>query len=132
MKNRAGFSLLEISIVIFIMGLTITALLQMFDWSHARYRQISRSWQERACLSEIRIWLRNSIMRAEPASINLKNLREAVKIPDGFLIDQLQLIAHDELTCFVRIGFADDLNRNGKTDAGEGSTRLFCFRRRSA
>ena len=78
MNLRRGFSLLEITVVMLVMGMTITALLQMFEWSHLRYREISRAWQLRACLAESRIWLRNKIADAEFAAINTANFCQRI------------------------------------------------------
>ena len=132
MTFKKGFSLLEISIVIFIMGLTITALLQMFDWSHLRYREIAKGWQERACMAEVRLWLRDRIMKSEMEQINLKTLSAAVKLPGNFMLEGLKVMQHDPATYFVRVGYFDDKNRNGRSDKDENANRLFCFRRRSA
>lgn len=131
MRSKTGFSLLEISLVIFIMGLTITALLQMLDWSHLRYREISRGWQQRAGLAEIRVWLREKVTNAELAALNVKAINEAIRLPAGFLISELKVTKHDDATYFIKLGYFEDRNRNGKPESNEMNDRLFCFRRRS-
>lgn len=132
MTGRHGFSLLEITIVMLIMGLTITALLQMFDWSQMRYRDISRGWQCRAGLTEIRLWLRNRVLHSECDQITVNNLIEAVRLPTGMHIAGLKLRPHNDGTWFITLDFFDDRNRNGNADPGEAETRLFCFRGRAA
>lgn len=132
MKIRAGFSLLEVSIVLFVMGLTITALLQMFDFSFMRYRAIANGWRERAMLAETRLWLRKQVMSSSVDQITVANLASSVKPPPGFLFNSLKVTEHDSSTLFIRVDFFEDRNRNGKPDKGEESNRLFCFRRRSA
>lgn len=132
MTSKKGFSLLEISIVIFIMGMTITALLQMFDWSHIRYREIAKGWQERVFLAEVRLWLRERVMQSDLNAIDKKSLSNAIKVPENFKFSEIKLIQHDSATVFIRVSYFDDLNRNGKAENRESSSRLFCFRRRSA
>ncbi len=131
MIKRRGFSLLEISIVIFIMGLTITALLQMFDWSHMRYREISYGWQQRAGFADIRVWLRNQVNSTDAISLDVTSLNRSVKLPPGYFVDKLKVTKHDETTLFINLELCEDRNRNGKAESGETTSRLFCFRRRS-
>lgn len=131
MIKTRGFSLLEISIVIFIMGLTVTALLQMFDWSHLRYREMSRNWQQRAGLAEIRVWLRQKAAASEVTGLDAAGVNHSVKLPPGFFVDSLKVIEHDSSTWFIRLQLCDDRNLNGKADKNETTSRLFCFRRRS-
>lgn len=132
MTGRRGFSLLEISLVIFIMGLTITALLQMFEWSHMRYREISLGWQQRAGMAEIRVWLRDKIGAAETAKLDAASLNSSVKLPSGYFVSQLKITRHDADTCFIKLDLCEDRNHNGKAEEQETTSRLFCFRRRSA
>lgn len=132
MKRNSGFSLLEITVVIFVMGLTITALLQMFDFSHLRYKAIARGWQERALLAETRIWIRSRVLNSESDKITLKSFTDEVKIPAGFLIETIKIVKREGATLFVKVEYADDMNRNGKAEPREISSRLFCFRGRSA
>ena len=132
MTERKGFSLLEITVVMLIMGLTITALLQMFDWSQMRYNDISRGWQRRAGLTEVRLWLRDRVIHSDFANINTENLTSAVRLPAGMHIAGLKLREHNDNTWFITIDYFEDRNRNQKPDPGESDSRLFCFRGRSA
>jgi prepilin-type N-terminal cleavage/methylation domain-containing protein len=129
---RKGFSLLEITVVMLIMGLTITALLQMFDWSQMRYSEISRGWQRRAGLTEVRLWLRDKIIHSDFDNISAENLANAVRLPAGMHIAKLKMREHNDNTWFITLDYFDDRNRNQKADPGEAATRLFCFRGRSA
>ena len=61
--DKKAFSLLEVTISMFIMGLTITALLNLLDWSNLKYKASANSWKERNCFTETRIWLRNQILK---------------------------------------------------------------------
>jgi len=115
-----------------IMGLTITALLQMFDWSQMRYRSITEGWQQRAGLTEIRLWLRNRVISAECDLISAENLRKSVKLPAGLHIADLRLRPHNADTWVITLDYFDDRNRNGVADSDETATRLFCFRGREA
>ena len=132
MIKRSGFSLLEITVVMLIMGLTITALLQMFDWSQMRYGEISRGWQRRAGLAEVRLWLRERIIHSEYEQISAGNLARAVKLPVNFYIAGVKLRAHSDNTWFITVDYFDDRNHNKSPDSGETDTRLFCFRGRAA
>lgn len=131
MTGKKGFSLLEMTIVILVMGMTITALLQMFDWSHIRYREIAKGWEERAFLAEIRLWLRDRVMHSQVETINIKAVSAAIKAPAHLKLSAVNLTEHDPDTFFVQVGYFDDKNRNGKADSLESASRLFCFRRRS-
>jgi len=132
LKIRAGFSLLEVSIVLFVMGLTITALLQMFDFSFMRYRAITNGWRERAMMAETRLWLRKQVINSSLEQITIANLANSVKAPTGFSFNKLKVTEHDDSTLFIRVDFFEDRNKNGRPDKGEEGNRLFCFRRRSA
>lgn len=132
MTRRRGFSLLEISLVIFIMGLTITALLHMLEWSNMRYREVSRNWQQRAGMAEIRVWLREKIGAAEAATLDAKSLNNSVKLPAGYFVNNLKVTQHDTETWFIKLDLCEDRNHNGKAEENETTSRLFCFRRRSA
>ncbi len=132
MKRKTGFSLLEISIVLFVMGLTITALLQMFDFSFMRYRAIANGWRQRAMLAEARIWLRKQVMKENIEQITHANLADSVKAPQGFHFKGIKVTEFESSALFIKIDFFEDLNKNGEPDKGEESSRLFCFRRRSA
>jgi len=132
MIRHQGFSLLEITVAMLIMGLTITALLQIFDWSQIRYNEISRGWQRRAGLAEIRIWLREHVIHSEYGLINTENLTKAVRLPVNFHIAGVKLREHNNNTWFITVDYFDDRNHNKKPDPGESATRLFCFRGRAA
>ncbi len=131
MKLRQGFSLIEISMVIFIMGLTITALLQMFEWSHMRYRAISSGWQQRVGFAEIRVWLREQISAASPEKLDAAAINKAIKLPDHYFVNGLKVTRHDDETWFVQLELCEDRNHNGQAESSETLNRLFCFRRRS-
>lgn len=132
MKRKSGFSLLEVSIVLFVMGLTITALLQMFDFSFMRYRSIANGWRKRAMLAETRIWLRQQVINGTVDRINHANLVNSVKTPQGFLFKEIKVTEHDNSALFIKIDYFEDLNKNGTSERSEEGSRLFCFRRRSA
>ena len=129
---RKGFSLLEITVVMLIMGLTITALLQMFDWSQMRYTEISRGWQRRAGLTEARLWLRDKVIHSDFDKISAENLANAVRLPVGMRIAGLKIREHNDNTWFITLEYYEDRNRNQRVDPSESETRLFCFRGRSA
>ena len=130
--GKKGFSLLEIVISMFVMGLTITALLNVLSWSNKKYNLSSTEWKERTCLTEARIWLRSQILSNNEVDLSLKKLSEAVKCPSGFAYNELKITKHDENTLFIKIGVYEDKNRNGTADSNEITSRLYCFRRRSA
>ena len=129
---KKGFSLLEVTISIFIMGLTITALLNVLNWSNIKYNLSANSWKERTCLTEARIWLRNQIIKNEENNLSLKSLIQNIKCPAGFGYNDLKITKHDDNTYFIKISIFEDKNHNGKADSNETTTRLFCFRRRTA
>lgn len=126
-----GFSLLEITIAVLVLGLTVTALLQMFEWSHIRYREFTSDWKFNAALSESRIWIRDKVMSSAIDELTPLNLAAAVNLPLHFYVAELRVTNYNENTYFVRIGLFEDRNRNGMPDADETEYRLLCFRRRS-
>ncbi len=130
--GKKGFSLIEIVISLFVMGLTITALLNVLDWSNKKYNQSSTEWKERTCLTEARLWLRNQILNSNEVELSLKKLSDSVKCPYGFAYNELKITKQDGNTYFIKIGVYEDKNRNGTADANEITSRLYCFRRRSA
>lgn len=132
-KKKNGFSLLEVTVVIFIMGLTINALLQMFELGHLRYNAISTGWKSRSTLSELRVWLRDKVSRAQIQDINLENLNKEIKLSENFKLTDLKISKYASDTFFIHLNVFEDRNKNGKPDKTEANMqRLFCFRRRAA
>ena len=129
----SGFSLLEVSVVIFVMGIAITALLQMFDYGHLRYNAISTGWKGRMALTELRIWLRNKVAVSEIDAITVENIKKLVKLPHNFTVASVNVSGYDTETYFIKLHIFDDRNGDGKVNESETSIkRLFCFRRRSS
>ena len=129
---RKGFSLLEVSIVIFVMGITITALLQMFELGHLRYNAISSGLKTRSAMTEARVWLREKVANSQIEDINIENLQKTLRLPRNFRCSQLELNNYDSDTYFVQLQIFEDRNNNGKLETTENSDRkLFCFRRRN-
>ncbi len=133
MKNgRIGFSLLEISIVIFIMGITITALLQMLEFGHLRYNAISSGIAGRSAFAEARLWLRDKIVTADLDQIKIDSLQRGTRISSGFRFTGLKVKQYDDDTFLIQLGLFEDRNNNGNPDKNEFfEQKLFCFRRRS-
>ena len=129
--DKKGFTLLEVTICIFIMGLTVTALLNLLKWSNAKYTAVASSWKERSCFTEARIWLRKQIIFKNKLDLSLKDLLENVSCPAGYNYNELSLRKHDNDTFFVKISIYEDRNGNGLADSNETTSRLFCFRKRS-
>ena len=129
---KKGFSLLEVTVSIFVMGLTVTALLNLLNWSNMKYKVSATSWKERTCLTEARIWVRNQILNNNENNISLKNMNNDIKCPLGFKYNELKVTKHDDDTYFIKISVFEDRNNNGIADSSEKTDRLFCFRRRSA
>lgn len=131
MKAKKGFSLLEVTVAMIAMGMTVVALLNILQWSNSNYKSISMGWKERAMFTDVRTWLRDQILDKNNADITLEKLNESVKCPDGYHYKELTVSKHDENTFFVKLGIFEDRNNNGKADSDEVSNRLFCFRRRT-
>ena len=131
MKSKKGFSLLEVTVSILIMGVTIAALLNILDWSNKKYFAINSAWKTRACFTDARVWLRDQILSKKDNSLSLKNMNESIKRPEGFYFSELVVRKHDDETFFVKLGVFEDRNHNKKPDSDETTKRLFCFRRRA-
>ena len=129
---KKGFSLLEVTVSIFVMGLTVIALLNLLNWSNIKYNVSATSWKERTCMTEARIWLRNQILQNGTTNITLDSLKNSISCPIGFGYNDLKITKQDNDTFFVKIGVYEDKNRNGIADSNETKARLFCFRKRSA
>lgn len=133
LKDRLGFSLLEVSVVIFVMGITITALLQMFEFGHLRYNAISSGLKTRSTMAEIRVWLRDKVANSQIEAINLNNLHKQINFPGQFRCGDLKISNYDADTYFIQLQVFEDRNSNGKAEKSESSEqKLFCFRRRNA
>lgn len=131
-RGRIGFSLLEISIVIFIMGITITALLQMLEFGHLRYNTISSGIAGRSAFAEARLWLRDKIVTADLDQIKIDSLQRGTRISSGFRFTGLKVKQYDDDTFLIQLGLFEDRNNNGNPDKNEFfEQKLFCFRRRS-
>jgi prepilin-type N-terminal cleavage/methylation domain-containing protein len=131
-KNFRGFSLVEITVVIFIMGITIAGLLQLFELGHLRYNSIRTGLKSRALLTEIKVYLRNKVACNDIKNISTPNILEAVNFPDFYKLDKLKIDKYASNTYFINISVYEDRNSNKKVDKTENSfKRLFCFRRRS-
>ncbi len=130
--DKKAFSLLEVTVSIFVMGLTVVALLNLLSWSNTKYSISATSWKERTCMTEARIWLRKQILQNGITNINLDNLKKNINCPLGFGYNELKITKQDNDTFFVRIGVYEDKNHNGIADNNETKARLFCFRKRSA
>ena len=126
--NNKGFSLLEITVAVLALGLTVTALLQMFDFSFSRYAHFSSDWKYNAFIAESRQWLRNKIVTGQAELINEKTLKRSVRFPDSFQILDLAINNYDASTYFVTISINKDKRKNIAKEDSE--TMLFCFRKR--
>ncbi len=130
--QRKGFSLLEVTVVIFVMGITITALLQMFDFGYLRYNSISSGWQSRSCMTDLRVWLREKVAQASLEQINIENMHKTISFPDKYKLSEVTVSNYDAETIFIKLNLYEDRNSNNLTDKTELSwQRLFCFRRRN-
>ena len=133
MRTKSGFSLLEVSVVIFVMGITITALLQMFELGHIRYNAISSGLKARSLMAEIRVWLRERVLQARTEELTLKNIEKEINFTGNFRCSDLKVSNYDENTFFVQLKIFEDRNKNGKAEISETSEqKLFCFRRRNS
>lgn len=130
--SKHAFTLLEVTIVLFVMGLTISALLNIFEWSHARYTQAVFGMQEAVFLSDLHTWLREQVISDKINNINVQNLKKAVPLQQNIVLNGVKIKQYGPDTYFIAVEYFSDYNRNKKPDAPEINKRLFCFRRRSA
>lgn len=130
MKVKKGFSLLEVTLAILTMGLTVVALLNLLQWSNLNYKNVSTSWKVNELEGEIRVWLREQILTQNNSNPSLEQLKKHIKCPKGFKYSELTVRQHDSNTSLVKLGIYEDKNNNNKADSDEITTRLFCFRRR--
>lgn len=131
MKAKKGFSLLEVTVAMITMGMTVVALHNILQWSNTNYKNASTGWKERALFTDVRTWLREQILDKNNSDLTLKSLKEGVKCPNGFEYNELTITKHDNDTFFIKLGIFEDRNNNGKADSDEITNRLFCFRRRT-
>jgi len=130
---KSGFSLLEVTVVMFVMGLTITALLQLFQWGFVRYGLFADDWKKRAFFSEMRIWLRHEVADANSNQIRLASLPKHILGHSSIRVADLGVRNQASGTVFITINAFDDKNKNGKPEKNERyPTRLFCFNKRSS
>jgi prepilin-type N-terminal cleavage/methylation domain-containing protein len=135
-SNRQGFSLLELSLVLVISGLTLMALLQMLDLSYIHYRLIDEGVKESIIMGNARIWLRNQITE-KPLSpegippINDTELIEALNLKDEYVVNEFKLTQHKNQGFFVKLSLCHHKNKNKAPDQEPSFSQLFYFRNRS-
>lgn len=129
---KSGFSLLEVTVVMLVMGLTITALLQLFQWGFIRYGMFADDWKKRAFFSEMRIWLRHEVADSNSNKISIKSLPRRIMENGNIRISELVVKSHASATIFITMNAFDDKNKNGIPENNEKfPARLFCFNKRS-
>lgn len=130
--TKSGFSLLEVTVVMLVMGLTITALLQLFQWGFIRYAVYTDGLKNREFLSDTRIWLRKKIASSVLSGLNKNELIKEIPLENDVKISELKLRNYASDTVFVTLNIYNDKNENGKQENNEKlPQRLFCFRRRT-
>jgi prepilin-type N-terminal cleavage/methylation domain-containing protein len=130
--SRNGFSLLEVTVVIFVMGLAITALLQLFQWGHIRYDYLATGWSQRMFMSEARVWFRDKVSSNLIDEITIQNFNKAIISPSKMILSDLKISNYASDSVFIAMESFEDLNRNGKMEPKEKNpVRLFCFRKRT-
>jgi prepilin-type N-terminal cleavage/methylation domain-containing protein len=135
-KNKQGFSLLELSLVLIISGVTLMALLQMLDLSFIHYKFIDEGFKEAIIMSNARIWLRNQITE-KPLSpdgippINDKELIKALALKDNYVVKEFKLTQHKNKGFFVHLALCHHKNKNQEPGKDGSFSQLFYFRSRS-
>jgi len=130
--TKSGFSLLEVTVVMFVMGLTITALLQLFQWGFIRYAIYTDGLKNREFLSDTRVWLRKKISSSVLSDLNQNELIKEIPLKDDVKISELKLRNYASDTVFVTLNIYNDKNGNGKQENNEKlPKRMFCFRGRT-
>ncbi len=135
-KKNLGFSLLELTIVMLISGLTLMALLQMLDLSFIHYKFIDEEFKENIIMSNARIWLRSKISE-NPLSpeglpkISTNDLTQALNLEENFFIHEFKLSLHKNHGFFVRLSLCHDKNNNQIAEENECFSKLFYFRNRT-
>ena len=132
-RRRAGFTLVEILICVLLMGLSVGGLLDLLTWGTKRFDLLAREPQRRAGIADLRRCLRSLAAQGQIATGTLSPSHwPGLRLPAGSLrIAQLAGRVQDDLV-FVRADLFDDVNGDGRAQAGERiRTPMWCFRTRS-
>ena len=132
MNKKTGFSLIEITIATLAMGLTITALLDFFNWTLIRYREENSDRSIRSAVSTLKLKLRELPESTDPASLDTKSIAKLVALPENIFVNSVKIRTYSKDTWLVSIELYEDKNRNSIAESTEIQKELFCIRRRSA
>lgn len=118
--------------MLFIMGLTVSALLNVFEFGHKRYLQIVFDMREAIFLSDLHLWLRERVLADTLGDISAQSLKQSVPMQKDIVLNGVKVKQYGSDTYFIAVEYFADYNKNKKPDAFETNKKLFCFRRRSA
>ncbi len=128
MKRRTGFSLLEVTIAVFILGLSVTGLLNLIRLGHLRYAALDAGWRERQVVATLHRQFRRAV-----ASGGLASLTLPVNLTDQGLVRVATWTwaPYPPEAVFVQARLFEDRNRNGRPEATEmlpPQVWVFCAR----
>ncbi len=129
MTRRGGFSLLEITVALLILGLSVTGLLNLLQFGQLRYGAIDAGWRQRQLLTALQRRFRAAATTGAIASLTLPDLTAAA--------GRLRVATWSWSPCppdavFVQARLFDDRNRNGRADPVEAlPAQIWVFRTRT-
>ncbi|MBF0498532.1 MAG: prepilin-type N-terminal cleavage/methylation domain-containing protein [Candidatus Riflebacteria bacterium] len=146
--SHAGFTLIEVSISLLIMGLAISGLLDLLHWGQLRYTTIERDSRTRMAVAEIRRSVRKAIITGHlPLEVrdgklvdtdSLSADHQSTQTRPGELAETLRIASiavrpYDTQSVFVKLDLFDDLNHDGRIQSVERlPSTVWCFRLRDS
>lgn len=131
-RSPGGFTLVEALVAMIAMGLSITGILNLFQWGNMRYLSVNRSARYQGAVLSIRRHLRMAISRNELSALSREELEKAVELPERFRIAETSLKSYGKEGVFVSFTLFEDRNGNGVSEESElFQPTLVCFRIRS-
>ncbi|RCK80220.1 MAG: hypothetical protein OZSIB_3402 [Candidatus Ozemobacter sibiricus] len=128
MSRHGGFSLLEVTIAMFILGLSVTGLLNLLRFGQLQYAAFDAGWRERQAIAALHRQFRRAAASGGLASLTLPlNLTEQGLVR----VATWSWTPHPPQAVFVQARLFADRNRNGRPETSEWlppQVWVFCTR----
>lgn len=125
-----GFSLLEISIAMLVMGLSVSGLLTLMQYGQLRYGALDSGWRYRQEIDRLHRFFRSAVARGDPLETLVAPPRP--EPTGGVRLASWTWAAQPPDSVFVQARLYEDRNRNGREEVAERiSPQVWVFRVRS-
>jgi|GEM_PF-1662151 len=131
--DKSGFTLIEVVVSLLIMGISVSGLLNLFQWGQQRYSALTKSWRTRTAVGDFQRFLRQQICSGDIASLSIGLIeKEATFLKSNLRLTSFTVKPYTNGGVFVSAGLYEDFDKNGKVNRGEELPPvLWCFRVRT-